>query len=149
MTFICEAETRGSGMKQLALMSIACLTTVGCATQQSSEDALLQHGYSANYVAGYHDGCPSGKRAGGDSFQQAARDEAAYAAGGDYTTGWDYGYLSCRETEIQNEQTARVIGAAIAGGLASDHGADGIDARDALKDIDTSGLKGVDWSSLQ
>ena len=136
-------------MKHLALLTFASLVLVGCTSQQSSEDALLQHGYSANYVAGYHDGCPSGKRAGGDSFQQGARNDEAYAAGGDYKTGWDYGYLTCRETEIQNERTASAIGAAIASGVGSQHGADGIDARDALKGIDTSGLEGVDWSTLQ
>lgn len=136
-------------MTKIALIAVAGLTAVGCTTQQSSEDALLQHGYSANYVAGYHDGCPSGKRAGGDGFQQEARDQTAYGAGGDYKTGWDYGYLTCRDQEIKNERTASAIGAAIAGGLASKHGADGVDARDALKGIDTSGLEGVDWSTLQ
>lgn len=127
----------------------AGLALAGCATEQSSEDTLLQHGYSTSYVAGYHDGCPSGKRAGGDSFQQSARDDGAYAAGGDYKTGWDYGYLTCRETEEQNERTASIIGAAIAGGMSSSHGADGIDARDALKGIDTSGLEGVDWNAVR
>ena len=136
-------------MKPMALIAVASITTFGCTTQQSSEDALLQHGYSASYVAGYHDGCPSGKRASGDSFQQEAINQTAYAAGGDYKTGWDYGYLTCRDQEIQNERTASVIGAAIAGGMASKHGADGVDARDALKGIDTSGLEDVDWSALQ
>ncbi|WP_281995173.1 hypothetical protein [Ruegeria faecimaris] len=130
-------------------MLFAGLILAGCGTQQSSEDTLRQHGYSANYVAGYHDGCPSGKRAGGDSFQQGARDDAAYAAGGDYKTGWDYGFLTCRETEAKNERTAAIIGAAVAGGMSSSHGADGIDARDALKGIDTSGLEGVDWNAVQ
>ena len=133
-------------MIRTGAMIVAGFVLSGCATEQSSEDTLLQHGYSANYVAGYHDGCPSGKRAGGDSFQQGARNDSAYAAGGDYKTGWDYGYLTCRETEVKNEQTARVIGAMIAGGMASSHGADGVDARDALKGIDTSGLAGVDWN---
>jgi hypothetical protein len=136
-------------MNRVTHVFLTCLATTGCSTQQSSEDTLLQHGYSANYVAGYHDGCPSGKRAGGDSFQQEARNETAYASGGDYKTGWDYGYISCRDTEIQNERAASAIGAAIASGTGSKHGADGVDARDALKGIDTSGLEGVDWSTLQ
>ena len=136
-------------MIRASLITVAGIALAGCTSQQSSEDTLLQHGYSANYVAGYHDGCPSGKRAGGDSFQQQARNETAYAAGGDYKTGWDYGFLSCRDTEIKNERMASAIGAGIAAGMSSEHGADGVDARDALKDIDTSGLEGVDWSTLQ
>lgn len=136
-------------MIRTSLIAIVGVTLAGCASQQSSEDTLMQHGYSANYVAGYHDGCPSGQRAGGDGFRQPARNDTAYAAGGDYKTGWDYGFLTCRDAEIQNERTASAIGAAIAGGMASSHGADGVDARDVLKDIDTSGLENVDWEALQ
>lgn len=135
-------------IRKCAFILCASVLT-GCATEQSSEDTLRQHGYSANYVAGYHDGCPSGKRAGGDRFKQGARDDGAYAAGGDYKTGWDYGYLTCRQTEARNERTAMIIGAAVAGGMSSSHGADGVDARDALKGVDTSGLEGVDWNAVQ
>ncbi|WP_282061653.1 hypothetical protein [Roseobacter litoralis] len=135
-------------MIRTGTMILAGLVLAGCATQHSSEETLRQHGYSENYVAGYHDGCPSGKRAGGDSFQQAARDDVAYAAGGDYKTGWDYGFLTCRETEAQNERTASIIGAALAGSMSSSHGADGIDARDALKGIDTSGLENLGVGGL-
>ncbi len=128
---------------------LAGLGLAGCDTQQSSEDTLLQHGYSQNYVAGYHDGCPSGKRAGGDSFSTPARNDTAYAAGGDYKTGWDFGYLSCRETEIQNERTAAIVGAAIAGGIGNTSGSDGVNVKEVMKGVDTSGLQGVDLSTLQ
>ncbi|MCC1491323.1 hypothetical protein [Cognatishimia sp. F0-27] len=119
----------------------AGLLLAACSTPQSSEDTLRKHGYSAAYVAGYHDGCPSGKRAGGDSFAQRTQDASAYAAGGDYATGWKYGFIHCRDAEAQNEAIAGAVGAAIASGIGRDHGADGVDARKILSGIDTSGLE--------
>ncbi|MFO6464225.1 hypothetical protein ACK8OR_07530 [Jannaschia sp. KMU-145] len=118
----------------------AALALAGCVSQESSEATLAAHGYSAAYVAGYHDGCPSGRRAGGDSFSQRVRDAGAYGSGGDYRTGWDYGFLECRDRERQAEATARLIGSAIATGIGRDHGADGVNAREILAGIDTSGL---------
>ncbi|QIE40881.1 hypothetical protein [Meridianimarinicoccus aquatilis] len=130
-------------MKRIVILSAGALL-VGCATQQRSEETLRQHGYSAAYVAGFHDGCPSGKRAGGDPVAQRSLDDGAYSSNGDYRTGWDYGYLSCRGQERQNEATAIAIGGAIAAGMNSSHGADGIDARDIMSGIDTSGLAALE-----
>lgn len=125
--------------------SLICLSALvvltGCMSTQSSEVTLLQHGYSSAYVTGYHDGCSSGKRAGGDVFSQTVRDPQAYAAGGDYTTGWSMGFIHCHDVERQNEMLAGAIGAAIASGTARSHGSDGVDARAILRGIDTSGLE--------
>ncbi|SHG82567.1 hypothetical protein [Marivita hallyeonensis] len=129
-------------MKPIALMSV-CIVLTACSAPQSSEETLRQHGYSETYVAGYHDGCPSGKRAGGDVFSQRVQNTSAYAAGGDYRTGWDYGFIQCRNTEARNEAIASAIGAAIASGAGSNHGADGIDARKIMSGIDTSGLENL------
>jgi hypothetical protein len=115
-----------------------------CTDSLSSEDALRSHGYSEVYIAGYHDGCQSGKRAGGDSFSQRARDEAAYASGSDYKTGWDYAFVTCRDQEVRDLAVASAIGAGLAGGVSS-HGADGIDAREMLKGMDTSAIQAAGW----
>ncbi len=113
-----------------------------CVSKQSSEETLRAHGYSTAYTAGYHDGCPSGKRAGGDTFSQRVQDTAAYAADGDYATGWNYGFVQCRDDERQNEALAGAIGSVVASGVGRYHGADGVDARLVLSGIDTSGLEG-------
>ena len=118
-----------------------CLILAACSSPQSSEETLRQHGYSEAYVAGYHDGCPSGKREGGDRFSQRVQNASAYAAGGDYRTGWNYGFVQCRDTEARNEALAGAIGSAIAAGAGSNHGADGVDARQIMSGIDTSGLE--------
>lgn len=129
---------------KLAYVLSCSLLLAACSTPQSSEEALRQHGYSETYVAGYHDGCPSGKRAGGDRFSQRAQNASAYAAGGDYATGWDFGFIQCRDAEARNEALAGAIGAAIATGVGSSHGADGVDVREIMSGIDTSGLETFD-----
>ena len=115
----------------------ACGETIG------SEDALLQHGYSEIYVSGYHDGCDSGKNAGGDTFAKRARDEAAYNSGSDYKTGWDYGFVTCRDEEARELAIARAIGAGVA--ASSSHGSDGIDAQKMLDGMDTSAIQAAGW----
>lgn len=73
-----------------------------CSDTKSSEDSLAAHGQSAFYIAGYHEGCPSGKNAGGDSFSQRALDNQANAVGNDYTTGWDYGFTTAAKPKSVN-----------------------------------------------
>ena len=118
---------------------------LACSDTTSSEETLRSHGYSETYVSGYHDGCQSGKRAGGDSFSQRARDETRYGAAGDYKTGWDYGFVTCRDQEAHNEAIAAAIGGAIAGAYGTDHGADGLDAEKMLDGIDTSAIQAAGW----
>lgn len=129
--------------KALAILAFAPLIAA-CTDSLSSEDALRSHGYSDVYVAGYHDGCESGKQAGGDSFAQRLRDQAAYSSSSDYKTGWDYGFVTCRDQEARNLAIAGAIGAGLAAG-ASSHGADGIDARKMVKGMDTSAIQAAGW----
>ncbi|MEM8553924.1 MAG: hypothetical protein AAGF71_03755 [Pseudomonadota bacterium] len=125
--------------------ALLCLVPLisGCGATISSEDALRKHGYSERYVTGYHDGCQSGKRAGGDSFSQRVRDNNSYAGGGDYSTGWDYGFVTCRDREAKELAIARAIGAGIAASSVS--GTDGIDTSKLLDGVDTSAIQAAGW----
>ena len=122
----------------LAVVVAGCTDSV-----TSSEAALRSHGYSEVYVNGYHDGCQSGKAAGGDLFSDRVRNETAYGGAGDYKPGWDYGFVTCRDSEIRNLAIASTIGTAIAVG--SSHGADGIDVRGTMAGIDTSAIQAAGW----
>ncbi|QJF50201.1 hypothetical protein [Roseobacter ponti] len=125
----------------ICVLSVALVA--GCSETISSEDALRKHGYSETYVTGYHDGCQSGNRAGGDTFSQRARDEAAYGGVSDYRTGWDYGFVTCRDAEARELAIARAVGAGIA--ASSTSGSDGIDAQKMLDGIDTSAIQAAGW----
>ena len=130
-------------LRMTVLLIVTALTITACGDTISSEDALRKHGYSDAYVAGFHDGCQSGKRAGGDNFSQRARNEARYTSGSDYKTGWDYAFISCRDEEAREIAIARAIGAGIA--ASSYHGADGIDVRKLTKGMDTSAIQAAGW----
>lgn len=125
------------------LLFIAGTGLAACSGTISSEDALRKHGYSDTYVSGYHDGCQSGKRAGGDSFSQRVRNDSSYAAGGDYRTGWEYGFVTCRDEEAKELAIARAVGAGIA--ASSVNGSDGIDAEKMLDGMDTSSIQAAGW----
>jgi hypothetical protein len=130
-------------LKPIINLAVIAPLLVACGDIVSSEDALRKHGYSETYVSGYHDGCQSGKRAGGDTFSQRARDQSAYAAGADYRSGWDYGFITCRDEEARELAMARAIGAGIA--ASSYSGTDGIDAQKMLNGMDTSAIQAAGW----
>ena len=130
-------------LNRTLLLALAAPSLLACTDTISSEDALRKHGYSEQYVAGYHDGCQSGKRAGGDAFSQRARNEAAYAKRGDYSHGWEYGFVTCRDQESRELAIARAVGAGIAG--SSTGGTDGIDAQKMLDGMDTSAIQEAGW----
>lgn len=135
-------------MIRQTLTVTALLGLCACSDVTSSETALRQHGYSEPYVAGFHDGCESGKAAGGDSIHQRVRDGARYdnSTNGDYHTGWDYGFLTCKQQTESDIATAAMVGAILAGAVnSSSHGADGIDVKDALKGVDTSAIQQAGW----
>ena len=130
-------------LNRTLLLALAAPALFACTDTISSEDALRKHGYSDVYVAGYHDGCQSGKNAGGDRFSQRVRNQTQYASGSDYKTGWDYGFTTCRDEEARELAIARAVGAGIA--ASSNHGADGIDVRAMTKDLDTSAIQAAGW----
>lgn len=132
-------------MKKSFVLLLLFPAVVACSSAPTTEDVLRSHGYSETYVAGYDAGCVSGKHAGGDIFAKRSQNGSAYTANGDYKTGWDYGFITCKQKEIQDLAVATAIGVGIAIGSSSSHGADGIDARKALEGVDTSGIKAAGW----
>ena len=131
-------------MKYIPLL-ISLPVLSACSTVPSTEDVLRSHGYSKTYVAGYHDGCPSGKHSAGEIFTKRAQDAAAYAQDGDYKIGWDYGFMTCRQQEIEEIEAALAAGVAagVAGSVVS--GVDGVHAGKVLDGIDTSAIRAAGW----
>lgn len=101
----------------------------------SSEDTLRNHGHSLSYVEGYHDGCPSGKRAAGSWFEAHVQDDERFRSDHDYQVGWSYGYQTC-STEFLAIQNAIA-----AGTHTGNIGTSGVDVKKAMQGIDTSGLE--------
>ena len=78
----------------------------------STEDALLQRGFSAAYADGYEQGCASGEAAAdrGDPAAAPADDRHDRAGQREYAQGWEAGFTSCRrdrQTMLREAQRRR------------------------------------------
>ena len=77
------------------LSAPALLWLASCATQppsQPARPAINLSGFSAEFRAGYDDGCASVKAA-------RKRDEARFKADANYAQGWSDGYDICRRRQ--------------------------------------------------
>lgn len=110
------------------------LGLVGCATEA---ERMAKEGYPPGYTHGYDDGCHSGKMAGGNVFEHMKKDVHRYGSDSDYKQGWDDGFGAC---EKQQEVTDRAVQRSIEQQQRS-HSDDM--AKEALKGVDTSGLKNM------
>lgn len=110
----------------------------GCATEA---ERMAQQGYPPAYTLGYDDGCHSGKMAGGNMFEHMKKDVRRYGADSQYKQGWDDGYESC---EKQQEASDRAMERSIEQQrlYQQTHPTKDI-GQDALKGVDTSGLKNL------
>lgn len=117
--------------------------TAGCAT---STDTMVQQGYPRAYAEGFDDGCHSGRKAGGSLFDQFKKDVRRFESDRDYALGWSDAFRQC---ESEQEAAARQARMSMQQQelrklreqrqLDRDHALE----REALKGIDTSGLKNL------
>lgn len=61
---------------------------------------LLMQGNSRSYADGYIDGCASGKKVAGDGRFHFSKNATRYKKDKEYETGWEQGYLFCREERL-------------------------------------------------
>jgi len=66
----------------------AALLLAACAGAGADRD-------SAEYQAGYHDGCTTGGARASHLMQEPQRDNDLYQKSGDYRAGWASGYNVC------------------------------------------------------
>ncbi|TQV80561.1 hypothetical protein [Denitrobaculum tricleocarpae] len=105
----------------------------------SERDLLLEQGYPVAYADGFEDGCHSGKKAGGALFEDFKKDVNRFEADSKYAQGWSDGFRQC---ESEQEAMDRQMRMALEIQQMEEARKDRI-GQDALKGIDTSGLKGL------
>jgi len=83
-------------------LSFLCslLMISGCISQKES---MIQQGYPLPYADGFDDGCHSGKKAGGNMFDQFKKDVRRFQQENQYAQGWSDGFRQC-ETEEESMQ---------------------------------------------
>ena len=127
---------------RLAIAGFGVLLS-GCVTTQ---EAMLKQGYPAAYAQGFDDGCHSGRKAGGNLFDQFKKDVRRFESDREYASGWSDAFRQCeseqenavRQARMATEQQ-RLLELRKQNKLDRQHELE----REALKGVDTSGLKGL------
>lgn len=134
-------------MRVLFMLLILLIMVIfsGCGTTDST---LREAGHSEAYVQGFHDGRHSGMREAGNQFEHYIRDDERYEADTEYRSGWIAGEQEGQHLQAQAVAAGRVAGDVYQGleiGREVDKQTDfdGI-AKDAVKGVDTSDLKGLE-----
>ncbi len=76
---------------------ISSITFSGCMSQKES---LIKQGYPVAYADGFDDGCHSGKKAGGNMFDQFKKDVRRFHSDSQYAQGWSDAFRQC-ESEAE------------------------------------------------
>lgn len=115
----------------------------GCVSQKQG---MIDQGYPLSYADGFDDGCHSGKKAGGNMFEQFKKDVRRFSADPQYAQGWSDAFRQCeteqealeRQTRMAMEQQ-RYFETKKHYDWEEQHHLE----REALKGIDTSGLENL------
>ncbi|MEA1946153.1 MAG: hypothetical protein U9N83_02480 [Thermodesulfobacteriota bacterium] len=108
----------------------------GCASQKQT---MIKQGYPESYADGFEDGCHSGKKAGGNLFEQFKKDVVRFNKDKNYAQGWSDGFRQCEtEQEALDRQTRMSIE-----WQRMDNERKRSMEHEALKGLDTSGLKNL------
>ena len=75
------------------ICSLAILSS--CVSQKQN---MINQGYPLSYADGFDDGCHSGKKAGGNMFEQFKKDVRRFNSDQQYGQGWSDAFRQC-ETE--------------------------------------------------
>jgi len=101
---ILRLNARGIEMNSmLHTIGIVVVSGVFLAGCMSQKESMIKEGYPASYADGFDDGCHSGKKAGGNMFEQFKKDVPRFESDSQYGQGWSDGFRQC-ETEEESLQ---------------------------------------------
>ncbi len=129
-------------MKYLASLFIlvTSLILVACGT---TDGALTDQGKSEAYIQGFHDGRHSGMKEEGNHYEHYIKDHARFVNDLEYKSGWLAGEAEGKALQDQ----AVSVGNAAAGAYSSSQISKDTDfdktAKDAVKDVDTTGMENL------
>lgn len=115
---------------------------IGCGTSDSS---LKNHGKSASYIQGFHDGRHSGMQEAGNNWEHYIRDEVRFKSDADYHQGWVAGESEGKQLQAQ----ATAIGNAAATGYGTYRVNEEVERQRDFDNIAKEGVKGADASLLK
>lgn len=128
-------------LKAALILCTFCLYACGTSNSQ-----LRAEGHSESYIDGFNDGRRSGIEEAGNPFEKFVRDDTRFNTDNEYTLGWIAGEAEGEILEERSENIGNILSAgASAASINRESKEDDFDrvAKDALKDVDTSGLEGL------
>jgi len=94
------------GTKRLFITAAAICSLAILPACVSQKQGMIDQGYPLSYADGFDDGCHSGKKAGGNMFQQFKKDVKRFNADRQYAQGWSDAFRQCEtEQEALDRQT--------------------------------------------
>ena len=87
-----------------AIAASCLLLLSGCATQK---ETMIKEGYPLAYAEGFDDGCHSGRKAGGNMFEQFKKDVRRFDKDSQYAQGWSDGFRQTRGHSAANTNDDR------------------------------------------
>lgn len=92
--------------KMLLFFSLCSMLIIsGCMSQKES---MIKQGYPMPYADGFDDGCHSGKKAGGNMFEQFRKDVRRFQKNSQYAQGWSDGFRQCETEQESMQRQARM-----------------------------------------
>ncbi len=134
---------------KLGIVPLLVATTFLLSACASQRDIMIDQGYPVAYADGYDDGCHSGNKAGGSLFDQFKKDVAKFDADKQYAQGWSDGFKQCESEQEAIQRQVRLSLEQQKLDEQKKHNAweeKKAMEREALKGVDTSGLKSLSQS---
>lgn len=119
------------------------------ASCETTDSTLRSQGHSESYVQGFHDGRHSGIKEAGNIWEHYVRDHERFASDSEYQKGWKAGEAEGKHLQEQ----AKALGDGMAGSYTGYKVGKEVDkskpdpnkaAQEAMKGMDTSGLKSLE-----
>ena len=86
-------------------LTTSCFLLAGCASQK---ETMIKQGYPLAYTEGFEDGCHSGKKAGGNLFDQFKKDVRRFEADNQYAQGWSDAFRQCESEQEAIQRQTRI-----------------------------------------
>ena len=86
-------------------LTTSCFLLAGCASQK---ETMIKQGYPLAYTEGFEDGCHSGKKAGGNLFDQFKKDVRRFEADSQYAQGWSDAFRQCESEQEAIQRQTRI-----------------------------------------
>ena len=86
-------------------LTVSSFFLSGCVSEKES---MIKQGYPLAYADGFDDGCHSGRKAGGNIFENFRKDVRRFEADSQYRQAWGDGFRQCESEQEAIQRNMRI-----------------------------------------